>query len=240
MKSSSAGRSSLRVPIDPVIVAASVSDRVTQAITSGIRSGLFVPGQHLPESELTHLLGVSRASLREALGQLAASGTVTLNRFRGAFISTLDRRSALDLLETLEPLTRLAARLAASRCDTIERGKRIKTAADSIETSSRNHGRARYLEQWRVFYDTLIDIGGNMELARVMPLSRNDLFHAQVERIQTERQRKRHVAGYAKIAAAVIAQDPAAADRAAHRHFVDTRQTMNELPADAFPSPRRR
>jgi DNA-binding FadR family transcriptional regulator len=73
-----------------------------------------------------------------------------------------------------------------------------------------------------------------------MPLSRTDLFRAQIERIQTERQRDRHVAGYAKIAAAVIAQDPAAADRAVQRHFASTRQTLQELGPGSFPSHPRR
>ncbi len=116
----------------------------------------------------------------------------------------------------------------------------MRMAADSIEIGRRDYRRIPNLEQQRAFYDTLIEIGGNAELARVMPLSRTDLFRTQVERIQTGRQRERHVAGYAKIAAAVIAQDAAAADRAVQRHFAGTRQTMKELPADAFPSHRRR
>jgi DNA-binding GntR family transcriptional regulator len=218
----------------------SVTDRVADAITSGIRSGTFVPGQHLPESTITLRLGISRGSLREALRHLAAAGIVTLNRFRGAYISTLDLRSTLDLLETLEPLARLAARLAAEHCDTGEKRRRMKSAADSIAIARRSHSRAEYLERRRDFYNALVDIGGNTELARVMPLSRTDLFRAQIERIQTERQRDRHAAGYAKVAAAVIAQDPAAADRAMQRHFAGTRRTMKELPPSAFPAHRRR
>jgi DNA-binding GntR family transcriptional regulator len=211
-----------------------VTDRVADAITSGIRSGAFIPGQHLPESDLTRRLGISRGSLREALKHLAAAGIVTLNRFRGAYISTLDLRSTLDLIETLEPLARLAGRLAAKNCDSNEKRGRMKAAAASIESASHSHSRARYFEQRRLFYDTLLEIGGNTELARVMPLSRADLFRAQVEMIQSERQRTRHAAGYAKIAKAVIAQHPAAADRAVQRHFASTRLTISELPPDAF------
>ncbi len=217
----------------------SVTDRVAAAITSGIRSGVFVPDQHLPESTLTLRLGISRGSLREALRHLSAAGIVTLHRFRGAYISTLDVRATLDLLETLEPLARLAARLAAGKCDSNEQRRRIKAAAASIESASRNHSRAQYMEQRRHFYDTLLDIGGNMELARVMPLSRTDLFRAQIERIQSERQRARHAAGYARIADAVASQDVAAADRAVQRHFAGTRQTIRELPPEAFPTNRR-
>lgn len=215
---------------------ASAADRVSESILQGIRSGTFVHGQHLLEPDLTRRLGISRGSLREALKHLSAAGIVTLNRFRGAYISTLDRKSVLDLLDTLEPLARLAARLAAEHCDRDAQRKRMLVAAANIDTATRERNRGLYLDRRRQFYDALIDIGGNMELARAMPLSRTDLFRAQVETIQSERQRMRHASGYAKITKAVIENDPAAADRAVKKHFAGTRQTIHELPASAFPS----
>lgn len=214
----------------------SATDKVSDAIIQGIRAGTFVPGQHLLEPELTRRLGISRGSLREALKHLAAAGIVTLSRFRGAYISMLDRKSILDLLATLEPLARLAARLAAENCSTPAHQKRMKEAAQAVEAASRGLNRARYLEQRRFFYDTMMDIGGNRELARVMPLSRTDLFRAQVESIQSDKQRHRHAVGYAKIAKAIIEQNPKAADLAAQKHFAGTRQTIEELPAEAFPA----
>jgi len=214
----------------------SATDKVADAITQGIRAGIFVPGQHLLEPDLTRRLGISRGSLREALKHLAAAGIVTLNHFRGAYISTLDRKSVLDLLDTLEPLARLAGRLAAENCTSVEQQQNMRDAAASIDAASKSHNRSRYLDQRRHFYNTMIDIGGNRELARVMPLSRTDLFRAQVETIQSEQQRQRHAAGYARIAKAIIDKDPKAAERAVQRHFAGTRLTMRELPVQAFPT----
>lgn len=214
----------------------SATDRVADAITSGIRAGIFVPGQHLLEPDLTRRLGISRGSLREALKHLAAAGIVTLNRFRGAYISVLDRKSVMDLLDTLEPLARLAAHLAAENCSTEKERQLMRDAAAGIDAASRSHNRARYLEQRRHFYNTMIEIGGNRELARAMPLARTDLFRAQVETIQSETQRQRHAAGYAAIAKAIIEQDAAEAERAVRKHFAGTRKTMKELPAAAFPA----
>lgn len=219
---------------DPAAGAPSATDKVTDAITRGIRAGVFVPGQHLLEPELTRRLRISRGSLREALKHLAADGIVTLSRYRGAYIDVLDRKSVLDLLETLEPLARLAARLAAAQCEGPS-AVRMREAAVAIEAAGRRGPRATYLEQRRNFYDTMVEIGGNRELARVMPLSRTDLFRAQVETIQTEEQRARHASGYARIAQAIIDRDPAAADRAVKRHFDGTRRTMSELSLEAFP-----
>lgn len=213
---------------------ASAADRVAETIMSGIRSGAFIPGQHLLEPDLTRRLGISRGSLREALKQLSAAGIVTLSRFRGAYIAALDQKSVLDLLETLEPLARLAARLAAQNCGSEENKRRVQAAADAIDKASRMHNRARYLEERRAFYSTMIDIGGNRELERAMPLSRTDLFRAQVEPVQSDKQRKLHESGYSKIAKAIISGDPVAADKAVQRHFAGTRKTMIELPANTF------
>ncbi len=214
----------------------SAVDKISDTIIRGIRSGAFVPGQHLLEPDLTRRLGISRGSLREALKHLAAAGIVTLNRFRGAYIAALDRKSMLDLLETLEPLARLAARLAAEHCDTQEKRDLLIAATAAIEDASRSRNRADYLEQRRQFYSALVDIGGNRELERAMPLSRTDLFRAQVETVQNEKQRQRHASGYGRIAKAVLERNSLAADRAVKRHFDGTRKTMAELTPDAFPS----
>jgi DNA-binding GntR family transcriptional regulator len=214
--------------------APSAIDIVTDAVSQGIRAGHFVPGQHLLEPDLTRRLGISRGSLREALKHLAAAGLVTLTRFRGAYISTLDRKSVLDLLDTLEPLARLAARLAAEHCEAPDARARMQAAAAGIDAAGRGQNRGHYLHQRRHFYDAMVEIGGNAELGRVIPLSRTDLFRAQVEAIQSDAQRRRHMQGYARIARAILDRDPAAADRAVKRHFAGTRLTMEELPAEAF------
>ena len=214
----------------------SAADKVADTIIRGIRAGAFVPGQHLVEPDLTRRLGISRGSLREALKHLAAAGIVTLNRFRGAYIATLDRKAVLDLLQTLEPLCRLAAHLAALHCDTPDKAGLLLDAAAAVDEASRQRNRAEYLEQRRHFYTILVDIGGNQELERVMPLSRTDLFRAQIETIQSEKQRQLHASGYSKIARAVADRDPAAAERAVQKHFAGTRKTMSELPELAFPS----
>lgn len=215
---------------------ASASDRVADSILQDIRNGRLVPGQHLLEPELTSRLGISRGSLREALKHLAAAGIVTLSRFRGAYISTLDLKSVLDLLDTLEPLARLGARLAASNSKDKKSCKALLDSARTLGELQAGARRGDYLNERRRFYDIMIEMGGNTELARVMPLSRTDLFRAQVETRQSEQQRRRHADGYIKIAEAIARQDPVAADKAVAAHFEGTRKTMRELSEDVFPA----
>jgi len=219
----------------PIAETESATDKVADAITQGIRTGIFVPGQHLLEPDLTRRLGISRGSLRESLKHLAAAGIVTLNRYRGAYIGLLDRTASLQLLDTLEPLARLAARLAAEKCTNEAARAKIEQAIANLERAARSGNRAHYLDSRRAFYDAMIDLGGNRELARVIPLSRTDLFRAQIETVQSDTQRKRHASGYGPIAKAIIAADPKKADLAVKKHFEGTRKTMTELPEDIFP-----
>jgi DNA-binding GntR family transcriptional regulator len=213
------------------------TDKVSTAIRQGIRTGRFVPGQHLVEADLTRRLGISRGSLREALKRLAADGIVTLNHYRGAYISVLDRKSVDDLLDVLEQLNRLAAANAARNCVTNADRERIENAVAAVKRHRDGADPGQYLTLRQSFYDALFEVGGNRELARVTPLSRADLFRAQVRPFQSLQQQRRHVDGYAAIAAAVLSGDPARAERAVKRHFAATRRSVASLPPEAFDTP---
>ncbi len=212
----------------------SATQKAVDAITQGIRGGAFAPGQHLVESDLTRRLRISRGGLREAFRQLAAAGVLTLRHHRGAYVDLLDLQGLVDFLELLEPLIRLAARLAAERCATDEQRAQMLSVAHRAEQAARRDGTAAHREQCRQYYDVLVELADNRELARVVPLSRTDIMRAQVEHAYTVPQRLRLAAGYRTIADAVLDQDPAAADEAVTLHFAEMRKVVAELPASAF------
>lgn len=200
--------------------------RFVDGVVYCIRSGQMVPGQRLVEADLAARFDVSRGSLREGLKHLASIGIVTLTRHRGAVIAALDRKGVADLLEVLEPLCALAARLAAQNCRSESEKRELCRIATRLTELAERRQRADYLEDRRKFYDTLVRMGGNSELGRVLPLARTDLYRAQFAQVQTKSQHKRHASGYAAIAKAVAANDPAKAARAVARHFAATRKVM--------------
>lgn len=195
------------------------ADQVYDAIILGLRTGAFIPGQNLVEPDLANRLGVSRGPVREGLKLLEAAGIVVWNPHRGASIGELDVAAVLDLLQALEPLFRLAAHLAALRCQSKADQKRVKDAAARIALSGTSGNRAEYFEDRQHFYDTIIDIGGNRELPRMMTLSRTYLYRAQVEPLRSEAQRVQHAQSYARIAQAILERNPVEADEAMKRHF---------------------
>jgi DNA-binding GntR family transcriptional regulator len=98
----------LRPALRPV---ASVSRR--EAVLAQIRRGIVVgalrPGDKLTELSLAANLQVSRATVREALGQLAQEGLVVAEPYRGLRVADLDADALRDLARTRVALDLLAA-----------------------------------------------------------------------------------------------------------------------------------
>ncbi|MFC4005782.1 GntR family transcriptional regulator [Nonomuraea purpurea] len=96
---------------------ATLRESVIEAIQELIVSGQLRPGQHLVESELAGLLGVSRQPVREALQQLSGEGWVDLHPGQGAFVHVPTLEEADQLLAVRALLETESARLAAKHAD---------------------------------------------------------------------------------------------------------------------------
>ena len=98
----------------------SLSDDVVDRLRAAIVRGTFVPDQHLSEAALAHSFGVSRGPIREAFAQLEREGLLTLERHRGARVTSLSGRDINEIYELRTALEKLAIRRAC----------RFATAAD--------------------------------------------------------------------------------------------------------------
>ncbi|GAA2913549.1 GntR family transcriptional regulator [Streptosporangium fragile] len=92
-------------------------ESVFEAILELIVNGSLSPGQHLAESELADLLGVSRQPVREALQMLSGEGWVDLRPGHGAFVHAPTVEEADQLLAVRALLETESARLAALNSD---------------------------------------------------------------------------------------------------------------------------
>ncbi|MGW0808312.1 FadR/GntR family transcriptional regulator [Nonomuraea sp. NPDC002799] len=90
-------------PVKVQSVATEVADRLMTAVAIGE----YLPGERLPgERELADLLGVSRATVREAIGRLQAVGIVEIRRGRtgGAYVrASWTEATASAVRRTLVP-----------------------------------------------------------------------------------------------------------------------------------------
>ncbi|MCX2699034.1 MULTISPECIES: GntR family transcriptional regulator [Brucella/Ochrobactrum group] len=97
-------------------------EQVRRAIMTGIETGQFPVGSFLPaEPELMSLYGVSRITLRRAIGDLCAEGLLQRQQGRGTVIMPRKVRQTLISLsgfsETMDGLGRKASHRILSRTD---------------------------------------------------------------------------------------------------------------------------
>jgi DNA-binding GntR family transcriptional regulator len=79
----------------------------------------------------------------------------------------------------LEVLTGLAARLAATHVSEGENKKRMREAYDHLKQIHDTGGAVSYLDERRHFYDIVIEIGGNEQIARILPTMQIHLLRLQ-------------------------------------------------------------
>ena len=122
-------------------VRASAQRRTTHAlvvdeIRGMILGGELKPGNRLRIDELASALSVSPMPVREALHQLAAEGTATLDPFKGFSIAELSAKEALDLYSTRAALETLATRIAVPLLDEVV----LSTLRETLDRQARACG----------------------------------------------------------------------------------------------------
>jgi len=181
---------------------------------------------------MSSTLGMSRGPVREALKRLEAQGVVTLTRHRGAYIRAFSRAETEDLLAILEALAAVAARLAADAvCGGASSADMRDAQAQLAAWGSSDPG---LIAKRRHFYDALIAIGGNSQLAGVMPLMQIHLLRLQAQPWFTADDLRDRTAEYAAITEAVVAGDPKRAETAMRRHMQRMTARLRKLPDAAF------
>lgn len=213
----------------------SSADKVFRGIVRGLYDGRYVPGQRLVESDLTHDFKVSRGSVREALNRLRAEGIVALNLHRGAHIRSLTRDEAFEIMDLLEMLIGLSARLAAQRIDLPGHRGLLQTCMAALTDHEQ---RAQFFEFVRArnsFYRALLQISGNKELKRVLTSVQVNLIRIQSRPFEAGREAMR-LKDYRAITTAVLEGDDRRAETVARRHVKHVRELLSRLPSQTYPA----
>ena len=187
-------------------------------LRQAILNGDYAPGQRLVEEDLAALLGVTRASLRAALLDLAAEGLVERIPNRGARVRVVTTEEAVAITECRMALEALCAVKAAQRVTDAEAaglrelGERMASAvaaADAPAYSEINHEvhrRVREISGQRVAVGLLERL--NAQLVRYQ-------FQIALRPGRAQRSLGEHLA----IIDAVAGRRPADAEEATRRHL---------------------
>jgi DNA-binding GntR family transcriptional regulator len=91
-----------------------------RVMREAIRSGKFVPGEHLREADIGRWLDISRTPVREAFHRIVSEGLLTVGPWNGVMVADLNRQQIAELYAVREVLEGTAARLAAQHASPAE------------------------------------------------------------------------------------------------------------------------
>lgn len=125
-------------------------EETVEQLLRGIRIGIFAPGERLPaERDLSEVLGVSRATLRDALAELQKAQYLTIQRGRygGAFVTSdpparseklgwKDQEMVEDVLAFRAVVEPAAAALAAESSLTAAQRTRLLDTLRAVSTAT--------------------------------------------------------------------------------------------------------
>jgi DNA-binding GntR family transcriptional regulator len=127
-----------------------LSRQAYEKIREFIKTRRYLPGDPLPENELSEILGMSRTPIREALHRLEDEQTVTIKPHLGAFVSTTDLGQLCNIYEAREAADGMMARIlckpsvnALPFIQLREQLLRIREIPDDEERAAQLHAFAR-------------------------------------------------------------------------------------------------
>ncbi|GAA3223078.1 GntR family transcriptional regulator [Nonomuraea helvata] len=213
-------------PTEPIRLRRStLGDDVYDVLRARILEHSMRPGDRVNIDALARELDVSQTPIREALARLESDGLVRKRPLVGYTVSPLLTRAEFDhMFEMRLLLECAAARLAAERATSEQRAAIIEEAATSIAQEPDDPGgwHAAFTVHDARFHDLIAEASGN-------PLLRDGL-----ERLHVHLHLHRRYFPYAhagttieehqRVAAAIEAGDPDAAEAAMRGHVTEARE----------------
>ncbi|MDE3010465.1 MAG: FCD domain-containing protein [Pseudomonadota bacterium] len=226
-----------------------LSDTIAEHLEKLILEGVLRPGERLAaERELADRLQVSRVSLREALEKLQQKGLLSTSKAGtvvAQFLDPLSRplaalladtpRATADYLEYRRIIEAQAAAMAATRATAVDR--------QAIQACCAAMREAHVLEDPSAeaaidadLHQLVYEAAHNVVVLHVMrvfsELLRNDVLYNRNHLYRRHGVRDQLLAQHLAIADAILAGDPAAAEKAAAAHIGFTSNTIDAIRLD--------
>lgn len=153
---------------------------IARLLENAILEGRIKPGTKLPELLLSRELGVSQASIREALQHLESTGLVVKYPHRGSFVISLTAEDLVDIYQLRRELEPLACGLAAERM-AAERLDALQSCIAEMQAAAGTHDYFAYSNADLRFHRLIWEAQPNRYLEKALkviclPLFANDLI----------------------------------------------------------------
>jgi DNA-binding GntR family transcriptional regulator len=192
---------------------------ICNRLQSAIIEHRIRPGAKLSEDEVGDIFGVSRTVARTSLQALAHSGLVTIERNRGAFVSSPSPREAHEVFEARALLEPRIGRMAAQNMNA-EAEVRLTRHIEAEHQALAAGDKGRALALSGTFHAEIADIAGQAVFAGLLRqlLSRSSLIIALYwKRPDTTCERHSHDA----LVKALVRRDANAVEEIMKSHIID-------------------
>lgn len=131
-----------------------------------ILEGVFSPGDHLSEEQLSSAIGLSRTPIRDALRRLEGDYFVTIQTNRGARVRSWSAADIEDLFQLRSMLEGFAARRAAERASPAQINALTKqtTIIDKALAKKTSYDTETFLDANRRFHRVICEASGSAPL----------------------------------------------------------------------------
>lgn len=212
--------------------------RVAGQVQSYVESNRLKPGDRLPgERELCDLLGVSRASVREALRSLQARGVVLVRHGKGVFVAAPDegeralerfarlREVGLEELFSMREVLEVAAAGWTATAATDEQLQELRQTFEALAEGVHDQGPVTRLQILDArLHLQIAEYANNRFLAMTQTVLQDMLGRSMETTLTIPGRPARAVREHAEIVEALVARDPARARAAARRHIHSSRR----------------
>ncbi|MCU7947760.1 MAG: GntR family transcriptional regulator [Candidatus Thiodiazotropha sp. (ex. Lucinoma kazani)] len=214
---------------DPVSI--TLTDRLFDTLQRAIVEGEIAPGSKISEPELARQHGVSRGSLREAIGRLEARKLVERKPNIGARVVTLSYEQLIEIFQIREALEGMATRLAAQNMSDQE--------IEELQVLLEEHGQQIEEQQGQAYFQKQGDLDFHYRIVQgsknyhLIGLLCDDLYHLlRMYRYQFGMRSKRSRQAYDEhhyLLNAIVARDPEMAELLMRQHIRSSRRNVEKM-----------
>lgn len=188
--------------------------RLADQISQAILEGDYSPGTRLDEAGLATRYGLSRTPVREALAEICARGLAERKPYKGVEVTLPERSTLAARFEAMAEIEALCAGLAAHRI-TLDSTMILERMLAEMEAADG----AAYVPLNQRFHDTVCQLSGNAELARMAQDLRLRLEVIRRMQLSREARQASSLAEHRGIIEAITARDATRASHLMRKHL---------------------
>ncbi len=205
----------------------SLKDRVYENLKLLIIKGKLEPNRPLLEAELSEMMKISRAPIREALNILEKEGFVTIIPRKGAKVSIISKTEVKNIWEIRSVLEPYAAKNASQKCEE----KELCEMENKLKKILKDpYNLANYLKTDLAIHELLYKNLGNKMFINIIKMARQNSI--RIRNFATGKSKfakdmaSSDTAEHLEIIKALKAHDPERSSAAVYMHIINSKQRI--------------